>query len=218
MESPEARGLTTDAMAQSEESERENVGLTMCASLAAEPGAAADSSTLSDIRACVQLLDRVWPPGDAPPQPPPRIPDTLGRFRIVRELGRGGFGVVFLAEDPVLGRKLALKVPRLEVLSCRRCVAAFPPRGHGGLAARSSQPGAAPRDRRDRGRGLHRLGVRRGAEPGGLAGAAAGARASNAGSPADRDAGPGGRSRAPARDPPSRPQTGQRPPAGFAGR
>ncbi len=40
----------------------------------------------------------------------------LGRFSIVRELGRGGFAVVFLAVDPVLNRQVALKVPRPEVL------------------------------------------------------------------------------------------------------
>jgi WD40 repeat protein/serine/threonine protein kinase len=40
----------------------------------------------------------------------------FGRFRIVREVGRGGFGIVFLAIDPVLRRQVALKVPRPEVL------------------------------------------------------------------------------------------------------
>ena len=40
----------------------------------------------------------------------------LGRFEIVRELGRGGLGVVFLAHDPVLRRQVAIKVPRPEVL------------------------------------------------------------------------------------------------------
>ena len=44
------------------------------------------------------------------------LPKQFGRFSIVRELGRGGFGVVFLAEDLVLGRQVALKVPRPEVL------------------------------------------------------------------------------------------------------
>jgi serine/threonine-protein kinase len=43
--------------------------------------------------------------------------ETFGRFRIVRELGRGGFGVVFLADDPALRRHVALKVPRPEVLA-----------------------------------------------------------------------------------------------------
>jgi WD40 repeat protein len=44
------------------------------------------------------------------------LPQTLGRFEIVRELGQGGFGVVLLAWDPLLSRDVALKVPRAEAL------------------------------------------------------------------------------------------------------
>jgi eukaryotic-like serine/threonine-protein kinase len=43
-------------------------------------------------------------------------PLRLGRFEIVGTLGQGGFGIVYLAVDPTLGREVALKVPRPEVL------------------------------------------------------------------------------------------------------
>lgn len=42
-------------------------------------------------------------------------PERLGRFEIVRELGRGGCGVVFLARDPLLDRLVAVKVPRADL-------------------------------------------------------------------------------------------------------
>src|SRR5205823_3801961 len=40
----------------------------------------------------------------------------LGRFTIRRELGRGGFGIVFLAYDHKLHRDVALKIPKTEAL------------------------------------------------------------------------------------------------------
>jgi tetratricopeptide (TPR) repeat protein/tRNA A-37 threonylcarbamoyl transferase component Bud32 len=53
-----------------------------------------------------------------------REPDAgyrLGEYRIVREVGRGGMGVVYEAIEPALKRRVALKVlPRAAVLDLRR--------------------------------------------------------------------------------------------------
>ena len=40
-------------------------------------------------------------------------PETVGRYQVRRELGRGMMGVVYLAKDPDLGRDIALKVIQL---------------------------------------------------------------------------------------------------------
>ncbi len=44
-------------------------------------------------------------------------PTKIGRYTILRLLGKGGFGQVFLAYDDDLDRPVAIKVPRQERVS-----------------------------------------------------------------------------------------------------
>ncbi len=49
----------------------------------------------------------VRPEGIRPPDP--LVGSTVGSFRVVRALGRGGMGTVYLAEHPVIGSRVAIK-------------------------------------------------------------------------------------------------------------
>ncbi|MEX2111726.1 MAG: protein kinase [Pirellulales bacterium] len=81
---------------------------------------------LAEAVKCLRLIDRVRrahePLPPAPDQPAasdainaaPRR--RIGRFEIVRELGSGGHGVVFLAWDPAARRHVALKTPHPDAL------------------------------------------------------------------------------------------------------
>lgn len=40
------------------------------------------------------------------------VPKNFGRYTIEKELGKGAMGVVCLAEDSQIGRKVTLKIPR----------------------------------------------------------------------------------------------------------
>lgn len=44
----------------------------------------------------------------------PSLKRALGRYRIIRELGRGSMGVVYLGEDPTIHRPVAIKTMRLD--------------------------------------------------------------------------------------------------------
>src|SRR2546427_8578535 len=68
-----------------------------------------------DIAATMRLIP--VPPPTTPPPPiasittPPQVPGEryIGKYRVKSELGRGGMGAVYLAEQPGLGREVAIK-------------------------------------------------------------------------------------------------------------
>ena len=45
------------------------------------------------------------------------IPETIGRYRIDKVLGKGGFGLVYLASDDQLSRPVAIKFPHGKLIT-----------------------------------------------------------------------------------------------------
>src|SRR5262245_60032547 len=68
------------------------------------------------VRERLAALDVLGLVGAAPAAAQSGFPERLGEFRLLRRLGGGGMGVVYLAEQSKLGRRVALKLIRPEHL------------------------------------------------------------------------------------------------------
>jgi len=66
-------------------------------------------------------------------------PERIGRFKVLGELGRGAMGVVYLAEDPLLKRSVAIKVVRGDAATQGDALVRFQKEAE--ISARLSHPG-----------------------------------------------------------------------------
>ena len=62
-----------------------------------------------------------YQPGDAVApavvEAAPALPKQIGRYRVEKMLGKGGFGLVYLAHDDQLQRLVAIKVPHAKLVA-----------------------------------------------------------------------------------------------------
>jgi len=77
---------------------------------------------LSARLAVLEIIDQAYPETI---ERPSGVPAEIGEFRILREIGRGGMGVVYEAEQTSLRRVVALKVLSLSVIGMAQAVKRF---------------------------------------------------------------------------------------------
>jgi Protein kinase domain len=82
---------------------------------------AAHPELAAQLEACLAGIEFV----DRAAGPAAEEPAVLGEFRIVREIGRGGMGVVYEAEQTPLRRRVALKVLRFGVVADEEAMKRF---------------------------------------------------------------------------------------------
>jgi serine/threonine protein kinase/formylglycine-generating enzyme required for sulfatase activity len=73
-------------------------------------------SHADEIRAVIRNLSDVGLLAEEGSAPEATFPERLGEFHLIRRIGGGGMGVVYLAEQETLGRRVALKLIRPEHL------------------------------------------------------------------------------------------------------
>ncbi len=94
---------------------------------ARQAGKSGDCTTLltryPQLADALAMFHELAPPPAGPVEQP--VPDQVGPYRVERELGSGGFGVVYLAQDHQLQRRVAVKVLQSGRLSQPEAVERF---------------------------------------------------------------------------------------------
>lgn len=106
-----------------------------------------DDSVKAEVRRLLEFHSKTTgflsrPAAETYPSMVRSVGSRLGEFTLTREIGRGGMGIVYLAEDSVLGRTVALKILASQALSSEHDLARF--RTEAKAAARLSHPGIVP--------------------------------------------------------------------------